>query len=305
MTAPKDIDRLIGAYLEDGVDGLADDSYDAVRSQIDHTRQRVVFGPWREDQMRRYAIFGIAAAAVVLVAVVGIQLLPKSGGGIGGQPTPTATVTAAPTATPSPTLSPAPIADPTGQVGAGTYVAHPFPAPDRAMSFTFRLSMGWNTNGDPGMMSGLDRDDVGLGFLQVSSLNADPCKWSGDAGDVAVGPTVDDLVSALASETEYETSAASDASVGGYAGKKLVVTMPDTLSPDSNQNVGCDEGNYRIWNATGFDIYAQGPRNRWTLWILDVEGQRVVIFTSDYAASSATNRAELQSIVDSIVITAP
>jgi hypothetical protein len=58
MSVSRDPDRLISAYLEDGIDELPDRAYDAVRSEIDHTRQRVVLGPWREEQMRRYAIFG-------------------------------------------------------------------------------------------------------------------------------------------------------------------------------------------------------------------------------------------------------
>jgi hypothetical protein len=305
MTAQRDPDRLIRAFLEDSRVDLPDHVFDVVRNEIDHTRQRVVIGPWREEQMQRYAIFGLAAAAIVLVAVVGIQFLPR-GGGFSGPPaaTPTPTPTPTPTLapTPTPTASPTAIADPHGQVGPGTYVAHPFPAPNRAMSFTFELSGSWDAHADPGSMVGINRDDVGFGFLQVSSLNGDPCKWSSDADDVAIGPTVDDLVSVLASETEYDTSPASEVNLSGYTGKKLVATMPDTLNPNASENVGCDEGQFRIWNATGAAIYAQGPENRWTMWILDVEGQRVVVMTNDYATSSAANREELQSIVDSIQI---
>ncbi len=49
-------------------------------------------------------------------------------------------------------------------------------------------------------------------------------------------------------------------------------------------------------------IYAQGPGERWHLWILDVEGVRVVVQSMDYAGTSAQHRAELQAIVDSIQI---
>ncbi len=84
MTAPRDPDLLIRAFLEEGRSELPDRTYDAVRDQIDHTRQRVVIGPWREPSMSNTTRLAIAAAAVVVVAVIGIQLLPGFGGGVGG-----------------------------------------------------------------------------------------------------------------------------------------------------------------------------------------------------------------------------
>jgi hypothetical protein len=314
MTAPRDTDRLIRAFLEEGRDELPDRAFDAVRARIDQTRQGVVIGPWREEQMSRYAMFALAAAAVVLIAVIGIQFLPR-GGGIGSQPTPTATPTAAPTPTASPTAvptaSPTPVADPAGRLTAGTYVAHPFGPPNRAMSFTFSVPSGsWEVHGDAGQTLGLAKygssDGLGMGFLRVSSLNGDPCNWLGTADDVAIGPTVDDLVSALPNETEYDTSEPSDVTLGGYSGKQVAVTMPTSPFSSGRPNApGCDEQVFRIWNAEGFDIYAQGPEHRWTMWILDVEGQRVVVMKGEFANSDVGLSAELQSIVDSIVITAP
>ena len=48
--------------------------------------------------------------------------------------------------------------------------------------------------------------------------------------------------------------------------------------------------------------YAQGPGNRWHLWILDVDGLRVVILAQDFATTPAQDQAEMQAIVDSIEI---
>lgn len=308
MTAPRDTDRLIRAFLEEGRDELPDRAFDAVRARIDHTRQRVVIAPWREEQVSRYAMLAIAAAAIVIVAVVGIRFLP-GGGGIGGPPAPTPTPTPTPTA--APTASPTPVADPGGPLTAGTYVAHPFGPPNRSMSFTFSVpSASWEAAGGPGQMIGIswagDSQGVGLGFLRVTSLNNDPCKWDGTWDDVAIGPTVDDLVSALAAQTEYDASEPSDVTLSSYSGKKVVVTMPgiDVLGPGGPP--ACYPQAFQIWNAEGFDIYAQGPENRWTLSILDVEGERVVINASDFEDKIAGETLqELQSIVDSIVITAP
>ncbi len=105
MTTSRDPDRLIRAFLAEGQTDLPDRTYDAVRADIDRTRQRVVIGPWRDRRMNNIARLAIVAAAVVVVAVVGYNLLPGTGG-VGG---PSATASPSPTPTPPPT----PIASPT------------------------------------------------------------------------------------------------------------------------------------------------------------------------------------------------
>src|SRR5687768_13848121 len=108
MSNPRNPDRLIASFLEDGPAELPDRSYDAVRAEIDHKRQWVVIGPWREQQMSRFAMFAAAAAVIVLVALVGLRFLPStSGDGVGGQPT------ASPTSRPSPSASTSPTPIPT------------------------------------------------------------------------------------------------------------------------------------------------------------------------------------------------
>ena len=63
MTTPRDPDRLIRAFLDEGSTELPDRAYDAVRAHIERTRQRVVIGPWREPPMPTIARFAVAAAA--------------------------------------------------------------------------------------------------------------------------------------------------------------------------------------------------------------------------------------------------
>ena len=105
MTASRDPDRLIRAFLHEGLDELPDPVYDAVRDRIEQTRQRAVIGPWRTSNVNRYLQIGLAAAAVVVIAVVAFNLLPGSPAP-GGEPS----ATPEPTATPEP--SPSPIAAP-------------------------------------------------------------------------------------------------------------------------------------------------------------------------------------------------
>jgi hypothetical protein len=103
MSAPRDLDRLLQSFLKEGPQELPDPSYDQVRDRMEHTRQRAFIGSWRTPDMNRYLKIGLAAAAVVVVAVVGYNLLP-------GSATPGAGPTATPesSATPSTTTSTSP-----------------------------------------------------------------------------------------------------------------------------------------------------------------------------------------------------
>jgi len=140
MTAPRDPDRLIHAFLMEGRTELADPVFDAVRATIERKRQRAVIGPWRlPNAMNKLVPIGLGAAAVVAVLVIA-TLGPAASGGVGGAPSPSATPT--PTAEPS-------VAAPSASAAS---VASPVTAPPLTGSFTstlhgFSLSFpeGWST----------------------------------------------------------------------------------------------------------------------------------------------------------------
>jgi hypothetical protein len=114
MTASRDPDRLIHAFLLDGAEQLHDQVYDAVRTEIERKRQRVVIGPWRVPDMNKLVPMGLAAAAVILALFAGTRLLgPPAPAGVGGVPTvgpsatPSITPSVSPSVPPSPTATPA------------------------------------------------------------------------------------------------------------------------------------------------------------------------------------------------------
>ena len=63
MTAPRDPDRLIHAFLMEGEELLQDSIYDEVRGVIEHKRQRTFIGPWRISSMNRFLAIGAAAVS--------------------------------------------------------------------------------------------------------------------------------------------------------------------------------------------------------------------------------------------------
>jgi hypothetical protein len=108
---------------------------------------------------------------------------------------------------------------------------------------------------------------------------------------VEVGPSVDEFASAIADHPLLEATDPVAATLGGYSGKYIDLQLPMDLT-------GCATS-YYPWEP---GIYAQGPGHRWHLWILDVDGVRVVVQATDYAGTSAENRAEIAAIVQSIQI---
>jgi hypothetical protein len=256
----------------------------------------------------------VATAAVIGVLAVGgaLFILGRPGQtGVGG-PGPSPTVGPSSTPNLSPSLRPSPL--PTGTIPAGTYVMTPFagvdskvnvclgqpgcvePAADNARAASMRLTLtvpeGWTSpeNASLWFAGSFTAPDGAMLFISRGAwLLTDPCQ-NGKDPDIPVGPTVDAFVDAIAAHQILDTTTPVDVTLGGYSGRYVDLHVPPDLSK-------CD--GYRPWEP---GIVAAGPKHEWHLWILDVDGIRVVVQSMDFAATSAQHRAELQSIVDSIRI---
>jgi hypothetical protein len=135
-------------------------------------------------------------------------------------------------------------------------------------------------------------DGAGLLVGRGAWLLTDPCTKAEHAipPDVEVGPSVDDFADAIADHPLLDATDPVDVTLAGYSGKFIELTVPADISM-------CEV--YRPFDP---GIYAQGPGHLWHLWILDVDGLRLVVQSTDYAGTSAKHRSELQAIVDSIKI---
>jgi hypothetical protein len=109
MSTDRETTRVVRSWLEEGVTALPDRVLDAVLDQVPATPQRRSWWPaGRSNQMNTYTKLLAAAAAILVVAVVGYQFLPRNGG-------PGGPSTTQPTFTPSPTQ---------GLLARGTFTAH-------------------------------------------------------------------------------------------------------------------------------------------------------------------------------------
>ena len=290
MSTDRDVTSIVRSWLEEGVTALPDRVLDAVLDQLPATPQRRSWWPARRFRTMNSTVkLAVGAAAVVVAAVVGGRMLAPPGAGPGG-----------PVATPSPSPSTSPTTAPSVQrlgdapLDPGPVVATGFGASE-SVTLTFTVPDGWQGFGGVGVLpaTGTEAPDgMGIIFGEVNGgLFSDPCQWA-TAEAVPVGPSVDDLAAALAEQTGYEASTPVDVSLGGYSGKRVDLRLPSDVA-------SCDAGEFYPWIGS---VYAQGPDNIWHVWILDVEGDRIVLLSTEFPGTSPEDQAEQQAIVDSIEI---
>jgi hypothetical protein len=119
-------------------------------------------------------------------------------------------------------------------------------------------------------------------------LYSKPC--AGPGPDVPTGTTVDEFVTALVDHPDLDVTSPADVTLGGYSGKYLELRAP------ANLDSACG---YFVWEP---GIYAQGPNALWRIWVLDVDGTRVVVRTDSFPGTSTQVQTQLAAIVDSIQI---
>lgn len=315
MTAFRDPDRLIRAFLAEGEEQMDDQVYDAVRSHIEQTRQRAGFGLWRTPTMNRIVGIGLAAAAVVVAVVfIGAQLLGPPGGGFGGpgheEPTPT------------PDAS---VAEPTPSPTAWSGLPEgPFVIADDAVRVTVAVaSPGWTALPE---FDAASKDDdsldapesVGAALLAWTwpagtgfDVYGHPCQWATTIPETPA-TTPDEIAAAFTAQALTGSAESVDVTVGGYAGKAVTLTVPLSLDlPDATRDekfADCDNAIFGFYGVEGEPEparNAQGAGQIDELWILDVDGSIVILDATYGPAAPADLVAELRTLAESATFEVP
>jgi hypothetical protein len=310
MNGRSDIERVLQAWMADGPVVIPDRVVDVVATRIGVKRQR---RPWPfpgrttvTTQMKLIA--GLAAA--VVVAVVGWQFLPGTGGtGVPGTPTTAPTPSAQPTAAPTATPTAAPTAaarwptwftaeairDANGEgiLSAGSHTTRVFNP-----GFTYTSPEGWVNSHDerdyfrlfPDTSANavqFERSDGELAQNVFMGPHSNPW-FSCDSLEDNFGTTAAEQVAAVTANEVLAVTGLVDVTIGGLTGKQFDVRR----NPDWTGTCPGDSG-------LPAGVEPEGERTR--VILLDTPGRGVLVIFM-YSYSSAEHDAfiaEAMPIVES------
>jgi hypothetical protein len=185
------------------------------------------------------------------------------------------------------------------QPGGGAYPAFVATFPD---GWTSMDSWAVSRDGTPSSPD----PNVAVTFWDVDEIYGHPCQWQGTL--VQPGTGVDELVAALVAVPMRNATSPSAVELGGYAGMYLEWSVPADLKFDEQGNFpdcdgdGAGHYDFRSWTGVGGGStrYHQGPGQVDRLWILDVDGKRLVIDAFSMPEATGEEIAQINEIVDSI-----
>jgi hypothetical protein len=228
-----------------------------------------------------------AAAAVGVAAYLGYAyfIAPNGSGApeATADPTPSSTVTAGPVQN---------LAYERGALAPGTY----FIGNIDPFQIKFTVPVGWEKLPVRHMVWSEDDDKSTVGFLNLSHIAYHACHPSLGVHDV--GPTVDDLVTELGDMQGFEINSSTEVTIGGHAGTMLDISLSDPPCAGGVEPLlgYTQPGDMDQPHPGGSDSLF----DRW--YIIDVNGERLVIATAAARGATEQRLQDIQAIVDSIEI---
>ena len=170
----------------------------------------------------------------------------------------------------------------------------PDPSLDDHIRFTFDVPEGWAGIGGTLFRADMGNEPpggAGIAFTRGGQLYSDLCPPESGIPEIAVGPSVDDFVTALVDHPLLDATEPVDVTLAGYSGRYLELQLPSDVT-------AC---NHFVWQP---GIYAQGPDHLWHVWVLDVDGTRVVVRADTYPGTTQEVRDQIDGILESLRIDA-
>lgn len=285
----RNLDQLLDAWMNLGPHVAPARVAEAVRLEARSTRQMpAALSRWatrRFPSMNTYLRIGVATAVLVIAAALGYNYLIAPNVGAPGvdEPAPTPTPTEAPLPPAAP-FDTQPAGEPLEPGSYFTTVA--------GNRITFTVPAGWQRNTVPQVLwTGSSEARLGLG--DVENIYADPCQPDLGLLDPPPGPTVDDLASALAAIPGV-TATTADEVVSGSNARYVELDVPGAFG-------NCvPEGGEALLSGDG---PLEPALHRF--WVVDVDGDRIVIHSVARPGALSRQVDELDAIVGSIQIDTP
>jgi hypothetical protein len=283
----RNLDQLLKAWMDLGPTTAPDRVAEAARLEARSTRQTAALGGWpprRFPLMNNTVRLALATAAAVVVALLGYTYFFAPSVGAPGLDDPT------PSPSPSPNLLPSI----EGALDAGTYsLGDEFP-----VGLTFEVPTGWTSCSSGPLEQGICAfsgtaaapGGVGVAFLVVENVVEDPCDET-SLLDPPVGPSVEELAAAISNLPGFDVTTAEDVTVDGFTAKRLTVTAPEAAACEGLSTWATPD---RV-NGVSF-----GEVN--SLYLVDVDGVRIVISTAHFPLTSPGDLSAADDVIASIEI---
>ena len=283
MTNDRDTTRIVRSWLRTDEHESADRVLEAVLASLDTTPQRRLWWPSRRfTKMNTLTRLVIAAAAVLAVAVVGYNLLPRAGG-VGGPATP------GPTATPRPTYPPL--------NGQSTLNGRYTVGGGLQSRVTVQVPAGWSTDTDwvvIGPIGNAAPDGMAVRVYTVANAFKNPRSINDGVFDPPVGPTAADLTAAIVGDPAWAATQTADVIIDGRQAKHVQFEVP------ASSGLGSD-GQFDMFGVAGKpDTWGFAPGQMFDLYMLDVGTERVIIDAFHYAGTSAIDLTAQHAVLQSI-----
>lgn len=285
MISDRDVIRIVETWLEEEVSVIPDRVLDAVLDRVPATPQRRA--GWLA---RRLPImnnntfrFGIAAVAVVLIAIVGYQLWPGRESG-------------APQVSPSPTTVPSPSSVPSPSATLGGFPSADIPAGQyrilkNQVYFTITVSSDrwrrWDRAYSDIIETGTAPNPGEAWVILLTRLDrvsVDPC-----TGTSTLVGSVDEAVTAMTAIAGMDAQAPIDTTVGGLPAKLVTMTV----------RAGFPCGQESFWLYGSDSYYPSSPDSIINDWVFELDGT-LFFLHADQIGSDAALTEEIKQMVDSI-----
>jgi hypothetical protein len=232
------------------------------------------------------------AMAIVPAAIIAIGLASCQAGSSAPSLSPSAAVSAEPTATPLPRLNGQDPLDPGRyRVNAGI-----------STDVTVAVPTGWSAGGDWVVIGprGNDLPDgMAIRFYTIPNLAANPLSHSAGNLDPPVGPTVDDMVQAIVTHPAWTATEPTDITIDGHTGHLVTITIP------VDAELPADDTFYFYAEPSGGGIWGFAPGQTFAWYIVDVDGERLIIDSFHYPGTPEEDLAAQRTVVESVQFGSP
>lgn len=140
--------------------------------------------------------------------------------------------------------------------------------------------------------TGSDGYSPTLAVWEIDAVYSHPCDPSSRLEPV--GPSVADLANALAAQPMRNGSTPAPVTVNGYDGLYVQLSVPDDIDINT-----CPGGRFNSWPGR----WQQGPGQIDMVWILDVDGERIVLNAMHGPTAPPEQVEEVRAIVSTVAFT--